>query len=202
VANVGARLSPTAAPVDAHALARDCRRVALFARTGISHGHRLGASVAPMATWRVLATALCLSSFLAGCRGSRSSPLLEAAQSCLHEGDLSCPRPILNVRSLRDSQAYFRDKLGFKIDWDHGEPPTFGSVSRGHSVLFMCQGCQGGGGAWVMLFAADVDKLYAELRSKHAFIKTPPTTMPWGLRELHVADLDGNILRIAAPTDH
>ena len=146
-----------------------------------------------------LGLALCLA--VLGCRGSRS-PLLEAARACSsHEDGLSCPRPILNVRSLKASQAYFRDRLGFKVDWEHGDPPDFGSVSRDAGALFMCQGCQGTGGAWVMIFTADVDKLYEEFRAKHAFIKMPPSNMPWGLRELQVTDLDGNVIRLAAPIE-
>jgi uncharacterized glyoxalase superfamily protein PhnB len=47
----------------------------------------------------------------------------------------------------------------------------------------------------MMIFARDVDKLYDELRSRHALIRQPPTNMPWGIRELHVADPDGNVIR-------
>lgn len=134
---------------------------------------------------------------LLGCKSPPRTPLTEAAEACLHDDELSCVRPILNVRSLRASQAYYRDVLGFKLDWDHGEPPDFGSVSRGHSVIFLCQGCQGTPGAWAMTFTPDVDRLYEEFAARKALIRMPPRNMPWHLREMHVSDPDGNVLRFA-----
>src|SRR5688572_32899595 len=94
--------------------------------------------------------------------------------------------PIFQVASLRASQGYFRDVLGFSVEWDYGDPPNFGAVRRGDGVIFQCQGC-GMAGAWVMLFVKDVDKLHDEIAAKGAIIKMPPTNMPWGLREMHVA---------------
>lgn len=119
----------------------------------------------------------------------------------MRDAELSQPRPILNVKNLRDSQAYFRDVLGFKVDWDHGDPATFGSVSRGDAVLFQCEACPHPAGALTMVFARDVDALYEELNGKGAIITMPPTDMPWGLREMKVADPDGNILRFATGND-
>ena len=132
-----------------------------------------------------------------GCKpaGERNDPLVEAARACARHAELSCPRPIFNVRSLRASQRYYHDALGFQLDWDHGDPPDFGSVSRADAAIFMCQGCQGASGAWTMIFARDVDRLHEELVQRKAIIKMPPTDMPWGLREMHVADPDGNVLR-------
>jgi catechol 2,3-dioxygenase-like lactoylglutathione lyase family enzyme len=141
---------------------------------------------------------------LAACKGKteREDPLAAAARACRDDSELSCPRPIFHVGSLRASQAYYRDALGFEVDWDHGDPPDFGSVSRGSTVIFMCQGCQGQPGAWIMVFARDVDRLHDELVRRKAIIKMPPTNMPWGLREMHVADPDGNVIRFGSSIDH
>jgi catechol 2,3-dioxygenase-like lactoylglutathione lyase family enzyme len=147
---------------------------------------------------RLLLAASLLAAPLAACKRAPPSPLLAAARACHEEGDPSCARPILNVRNLRESQRHYRDALGFEIDWEHGEPPDFGSVSRGGLVIFMCENCQGTPGAWVMSFTKDVDALHRELVGKQARIRMPPTTMPWGLRELHVSDPDGNVLRFAS----
>src|SRR5687768_12917512 len=98
-----------------------------------------------------------------GCKGERASPFVEAAASATHHSEVSAARPIFNVRSFSQSQRYYREALGFKLDWDYGQPPDFGSVSRGDGTLFLCEGCPGGGGAWVMFFVQDVDKLHREL---------------------------------------
>ena len=52
--------------------------------------------------------------------------------------------------------------------------------SRGEAAIFMCQGCQGHPGAWIMVFARDVDRLHDELVRRKAIIKMPPTDM-WSM---------------------
>lgn len=112
--------------------------------------------------------------------------------------DLGCPRPILYVSQLQASIAYYRDKLGFKLDWiDEG---NFASVTRGGTQLFMCERCQGHPGGWVWVTTPDVDLLYAELKSRGATIEAAPENKRWGVREMNVADPDGNVLRVAGPT--
>jgi catechol 2,3-dioxygenase-like lactoylglutathione lyase family enzyme len=139
-----------------------------------------------------------------GCSSQRErkDPLLEAARACSRAGDLECPRPILRVTDLHAAQHYYRDALGFKIDWEHGEPADFGSVSRSNVVLFMCQNCQSSPGIWVFTFTHDVDRLHEEFVERHARIRMPPTNMAWGLREMQVEDPDGNVLRFASPIEH
>jgi predicted lactoylglutathione lyase len=46
--------------------------------------------------------------------------------------------PILNVSSLADSFAWF-EKLGWRKNWEHGDPPTFGAVISGRTEIFLCQ---------------------------------------------------------------
>jgi uncharacterized glyoxalase superfamily protein PhnB len=139
---------------------------------------------------------------LFGCKEEARSPLREAARASMHGSEMSHAIPIFNVHRLRASQAYYRDILGFKLDWEDGDPPDFGSVTRGDATLFMCQGCQGNPGAWIMVFTHDVDKLYEEIGRKGAIVRMPPTDMPWRLREMHVSDRDGNVIRFASETKH
>ena len=42
----------------------------------------------------------------------------------------------------------------------------------------------------------DVDKLHREVVKKGAKVRMPPRDMPWRMREMHLADLDGNVLRV------
>jgi catechol 2,3-dioxygenase-like lactoylglutathione lyase family enzyme len=141
---------------------------------------------------------------LAGCKreAKPAQPLADIAHACSRGGDLECPRAILYVTDLAASQRYYRDQLGFKIDWTYGEPADFGAVSRGDTQLFMCQKCQGHPGSWLWIFTPDVDRLHDELVGRGAIIKEAPADRPWGVREMQVADPDGNVLRLASPTDH
>ena len=146
-----------------------------------------------------LALALSLATLFACNReqAHRAPPIAQLAEACHKE--FGCPRPILYVHSLDASQRYYRDKLGFHIDWTDGDPPDFGAVSRGDTQLFMCQKCQGHAGGWVWVFTPDIDRLHDELVRRGATIKAPPEDKPWGVREMQVADLDGNVLRLASP---
>jgi catechol 2,3-dioxygenase-like lactoylglutathione lyase family enzyme len=116
--------------------------------------------------------------------------------------DLGCPRTIFYVRDLVASQRYYRDQLGFKVDWTDGDPADFGAVSRGDTQLFMCERCQGHPGSWLWVFTPNVDKLYAEIKQRGAIIKSAPANMPWHIREMQVADPDGNVLRIGSAIEH
>ncbi len=144
--------------------------------------------------WLILVLAI------AACkRGSHDvNPLAETAAACTH-GDLGCPRTILYVHDLAASQRYYRDQLGFHIDWTDGDPPDFGAVTRGDTQLFMCERCQGHPGSWIWVTTPDVDRLHAELVKRGAIIKSPPEDKPWRVREMQVADPDGNVLRVGTP---
>jgi uncharacterized glyoxalase superfamily protein PhnB len=41
-----------------------------------------------------------------------------------------------------------------------------------------------------------VDDWHAELARRGVLVEQPPTDRPWGLREMHLLDPDGNRLRI------
>lgn len=141
---------------------------------------------------------------LVACSGKseKATPLVDEAKRCAAKGaEMSCGRPIVRVANLRAAQAYYRDKLGFTVEWDHGDPPDFGAVKRGDFELFMCERCQSGPGMWSMTFMHDVDPYYAELQKRGAHIVMAPKDMPWGLREMHVGDLDGNVIRFGSHGD-
>jgi catechol 2,3-dioxygenase-like lactoylglutathione lyase family enzyme len=116
---------------------------------------------------------------LAAC-SSEPESLREAAFASHQEEELSSARPILNVNDLQASLRYYRDELGFRVDWEHGEPADFGSVSRGEAIIFLCEGCQGTPGGWLMVFARDVDALFDEYADPDARIRMAPKNMPWG----------------------
>lgn len=135
-----------------------------------------------------------------GC-SSEPTSLREAAHASHEEAELSAAVPILNVADLQRSFRYYRDDLGFTVDWEHGDPPDFGSVSRGDTTIFLCEGCQGTPGGWMMVFARDVDALHDEFSGAGAKIRMPPKDMAWGIREMHVSDLDGNVIRFGTGID-
>ncbi len=110
--------------------------------------------------------------------------------------------PILRTADIERSLAYYEDKLHFKTLWRWGDPVDFAAAGRGHVTVFFCHECQGNSGTWLMLFVKDVDALYEEYKQTGARIAQPPRNEPWGMREMHVVDPDGHVLRLGTGLDH
>jgi uncharacterized glyoxalase superfamily protein PhnB len=115
--------------------------------------------------------------------------------------------PILFVRNVCASAAFFREKLGFEIDVLHGDPPFYGSVSRGDACLHLRFVHQPNfaelAAREVSLILAtvevsDVQGLFAEFERRGVEFPQTPTRQPWGGTDFHVRDPDGNVISFAA----
>jgi uncharacterized glyoxalase superfamily protein PhnB len=109
--------------------------------------------------------------------------------------------PILRVRDVEASIAYYMERLGFTDCWRFGRPPTFGGARRDGLEVQFCKDCQGGPGTWMSIWVDDVDALHAELEARGADIRQPPTNFEWGVREMNVRDPDGHRVRFGMATD-
>jgi uncharacterized glyoxalase superfamily protein PhnB len=113
----------------------------------------------------------------------------------------ACPE--IPVGELAPALAYYRDSLGFTIDWSD-EDLGLAGLSQGDSRLFMSSahyraGAANGGPVvvWLNLSShAEVDELHARWSGTGARIATPPAAKPWKLYEFSAQDLDGNVLRV------
>ena len=111
--------------------------------------------------------------------------------------------PILFVRDVPGSAAFFQEKLGFGIDFLYGAPPFYGSVSRGEACLHLRCVRQPN---FVELAArelslilatvevSDVHGLFEEFRGRGVEFGQAPTKQPWGGTDFHVRDPDGNVI--------
>jgi len=106
--------------------------------------------------------------------------------------------PIVRVSDIDASLDYYVRVLGFTTDWRDNDGYSFASVSRGKCSLFLATGDQGHPGSWMWIGVSDVDALHEELLRTGAKIRHPPTNYPWGSREMHVEDPDGNVLRLGS----
>lgn len=100
---------------------------------------------------------------------------------------------ILRVENMEASLRFYADALGFEnASWGTTE---FTSVARDGAAIFLSQGAQGRGGAWVWIGVEDVDALHEECRAAGVTIRLSPTRYPWA-REMQVEDPDGNVIGI------
>ncbi len=103
--------------------------------------------------------------------------------------------PILRVADQERALAFYRDVLGFTLEW--GDQNS-ASVRRGEAVIMLATGDQGKGEAWLYVGVDDVDQLRDEIVPKGAVVRTGPANYPWGARELHIEDPEGNVLRFGS----
>ena len=114
--------------------------------------------------------------------------------------------PQLRIVDLVRSLAFYRDGLGFAVDWRHQFAPGmpwFAQITRQGQTLFLSEH-QGDGelGGAVYFKVPDVDALYAETvgRGLRASAEAPADT-DWDTREMRLTDPDGNRLRFATHHD-
>ncbi|MFO0905988.1 MAG: VOC family protein [Pirellulales bacterium] len=100
--------------------------------------------------------------------------------------------PVLPVRELEASVAFYVDTLGFKLDWGGAEGDRICSVSRDGCSIMLSQTEQIGSPAWVWIGLED-DSLFHTYRSRGVRVVQEPRNYSWAY-EMKFADIDGNIL--------
>jgi len=120
--------------------------------------------------------------------------------------------PVFLVDEIVPTVEYYRDVLGFEVDFVYGDPPTYGSVSRGGAVLqFTLSDPPGrrnsvlragpGNGVDAYFVVRDVDELHEELRSRGALVRQSPATHYYGMREFKIEDCNGYLMVFAEEAD-
>jgi catechol 2,3-dioxygenase-like lactoylglutathione lyase family enzyme len=126
---------------------------------------------------------------------------------------LPTAEPILFVADFAASCAFFREKLGFAVVFDYGDPPFYGQVRRDGAALNLRHVDapvidaarrhreEMLSAAFPLGTEADLRRLDAEFRAAGVSFHSPLTRQLWGALTFIVADPDGNLLLFAAPTD-
>ena len=109
--------------------------------------------------------------------------------------------PEIPVSNIDQATAYYKDHLGFSIDWVSG---GIAGISRGSCRMFMTdtEFRQSNRNAapvvvWLNLSSKDeVNDLHDRWQRSEAKIVSPPESKPFGLHEFTAVDLDGNMFRV------
>lgn len=116
-------------------------------------------------------------------------------------------QPVLPVADVAGAAAYYRDVLGFEIDFLAGEPPDHGRVRKGDGsfgqpvYIHLTKASPAPvrpGGELRIHVGRDLDGLFAAYRALDVEVVFAPVSQPWGLREFAVRDPDGHVLRFCA----
>ena len=104
---------------------------------------------------------------------------------------------VFTVKNVMESLAYYRDKIGFDVAFEYGEPTFYVGLCSGEVTLHLISAGQTprqpGHGA-VSIFVDDVDAVHADLVKRGARVLKEPKDYDYGLRDFDVADLDGNMI--------
>jgi catechol 2,3-dioxygenase-like lactoylglutathione lyase family enzyme len=111
--------------------------------------------------------------------------------------------PILFVREVAAAAAFYEGKLGFHIDFLHGKPPFYASVSRDHAALhlrfvhetnFAELAAREPALILATIEVANVKVLFQEYESRQVDFAQRLVRQPWGGLDFHVRDPDGNVI--------
>jgi predicted enzyme related to lactoylglutathione lyase len=115
----------------------------------------------------------------------------------LSRGMLQKIMPELPLDDVPAGVTYYRDVLGFRINYQQHD---LGVMDRDRVRLLLIARTErhkGIGSCYV--YVEDADALHAELRATGATVLDEPVSQPWGLREFHVLDPEGNQLTFGQP---
>ncbi|GAA0572467.1 glyoxalase/bleomycin resistance/extradiol dioxygenase family protein [Kribbella sandramycini] len=115
-------------------------------------------------------------------------------------------KPVLYVADVNAAATFYQDQLGFHIDWLHGNPPFYGSVTRNgatlhlklvHEPIFAAGALEQEGLIMAFIETPNVRQLYAEYLTTNAEIVQKLTKQAWGGTDFILRDPDGNTLAFA-----
>lgn len=113
-------------------------------------------------------------------------------------------RCVLAVRDLAASTGYYRDVLGFTLDFEV-EGWTFLSRDNFHLMLGECPDERsaaelGDHSYFAYLRIEGVDEFYREVTARGALVSSPPEDKSWGMREFGLRTPDGHRITCGEPT--
>lgn len=115
--------------------------------------------------------------------------------------------PVLAVWDVAATAAYYRDTLGFTVEFMVGDPPAYGGVAfrewtaTGASLRFRrSKALPPRHSIWLRIeVGPDIDALYGAYRERGVEVERELASMDWGEREFAVRDCNGYLLEFCAP---
>jgi len=119
------------------------------------------------------------------------------------KSEFPCAVPEIPVSDINKAVAYYKDNLGFKVDWGD-EGLGLAGVSRENCRMFLAnadyrkhRGNVGPVLIWLNLKSKqEVDDLHRLWNSSNVSMVSDAESKPWGLHEFTAADPDGNLFRV------
>jgi catechol 2,3-dioxygenase-like lactoylglutathione lyase family enzyme len=134
------------------------------------------------------------------------------------ESKHTTPRPILTsieaqlfVANIQSSCDFYTNKLGFAVEFLHGDPPHYGQVFRDSARLnlrLVCEPVFAGhirkrehllSASITVATAHEIKQLFLRYQAAGVPFHQELTEEPWGARTFIVSDPDENLILFAGP---
>lgn len=118
---------------------------------------------------------------------------------------LSHAEPVLAVKDIAETVAYWHEVIGFPEKWMYGSPPNHGGVSWQGAAFIQfglnpeLAAVSEGHSVWIR--ARDIEKLYALHQEHKANIVSPLENKPWGFSEYTLKDINGYYIHFSSPAE-
>jgi uncharacterized glyoxalase superfamily protein PhnB len=110
---------------------------------------------------------------------------------------------VLFVRDVAATVGFYRDVLGFNLDFDHGSPPIHARVSSGDPTVHTARirfevepaPLSGPRSCCLYVYVGHaLDELCTAYQSRGVDVVSLPKDRPWGLRQFEIRDCNGYLL--------
>lgn len=117
-------------------------------------------------------------------------------------------QPVLAVPDVTETVAFYRDKLGFHVDFVEGDPPVHARVCADPTyatptvhIRFepLPAGTDVSSSVYLWLHVgAGLDELFSLYRARGVEVVEEPSDRPWGLRQFTIRDCNGYVATFCA----
>jgi catechol 2,3-dioxygenase-like lactoylglutathione lyase family enzyme len=105
--------------------------------------------------------------------------------------------PSIYVRDMQQALEFYRDILGFCVVFTNGSPVSFAVLRQDAAQIHLSVLPENAGQCHTHIMLSDLDSLYGKLIDAGVIVRQSPKVQPWGLRDIVVADPDGNTFEFA-----
>jgi catechol 2,3-dioxygenase-like lactoylglutathione lyase family enzyme len=105
--------------------------------------------------------------------------------------------PSIYVSDLQRALEFYRDTLGFAVIFVNGSPVSFAVLRQDAAQIHLVVRPERAGSCHTHIMLSGLDSLFEKLTGAGVVVRQSPKVQPWGLRDIVVADPDGNTFEFA-----
>ena len=103
------------------------------------------------------------------------------------------------VHDMQRSLEFYRDVFGFSVVFTNGTPVSFAVLRRDDAQVHLGVRPEAAGLCHARILLGDLDSFCDRLTAAGVVVRQAPKVQQWGLRDIVVADPDGNTFEFAEP---